>query len=394
MCWGVLTAGLLVEAGVRLAYDLLPDSAQFQVSRVRLWGIAGPRLASDWTETCVGDDHLGARILPDLDEIRVRFGPALYRVSTGSLGFSDVGFRTTDSTGVWDAVVVGDSFAFCHHVDIEDCWVPQLARETGLAIADLGVPGTGSVSHARYLEEYGRGLNPKLAIWQYWVNDPRDDFDHIVRGLVPCPRPQPAARSREIHPKQLLFDASVGASLLRATWRRHSSPASRVRTNTWTFETTGGRPLFSWKGEGAAPESKEGAKGMELTLAAIRDGARGTISRGGSFLLLVAPSNLQVYADELPTEELRNEMRAENRTSDRVVAFANEQGIDVLDLRRAFRAAAERGEDLYPSYDVHWTPQGNRLAASLAASWVRDTLGKRAFDHGPPAARPPADSNQ
>ena len=378
---GALVPWLFVELGVRLFYDSLPSSIQSQVSNVRLWGIGGPRLGPKWTSICVGDEHLGGRNLPDLDAVRVQFGPAIYHVSTSSLGFPNVGFRTTESATRWDGVVIGDSFGFCHHVEIEDCWVPRLARETGISIANLSVPGTGSVSHGRYLEEYGRALNPRLVIWQYWVNDPRDDFEHIVHGKLPCPRPGPGTGDREPQQssgaKRFLLDSSIGASLLRGAWKGVTGPSDQTeRSDVWVFKTTRGRPLFAWQDEGASPESKEGAAGLALTLEAIGEAARETTERGAAFRLLIAPSNLQVYAQDLPGEELRAEMRAENRTSDRLVAFANEQAIDVLDLRPAFVTAAEGGADLYPDYDVHWTPDGNRLAASLVTEWVRDAFAR------------------
>jgi len=381
---GALFAWLAFEIALRLAYPALPDGARTPLRRVRTWGIAGSRLGPEWTEHCVGDAYLGARNLPDLDGARVQFGPALYRVSTRSLGFDGVGFRTPEPATRWDAVVVGDSFAFCHHVDIAQCWVPQLARATGLTIANLAVPGTGSVSHARYLERYGRVLEPRLVIWQYWVNDPRDDFDHVVRGKLPCPRAASGSgrSARGIGLKRLLFDGSAGASVLRAAWRRATdAPRAPKRTNTWVFETTEGRPLFAWRGEGAAPESNEGAAGWALTLRALREASHESERRGAAFLLVIAPSNLQVYAEQLPDEPMRAEMRAENRVSDALVAFAAQHAIGVLDLRPAFRAAAAHGEDLYPRYDVHWTPAGNRLAASEIASWVRAAL---------PNARQPA----
>ena len=108
-----------------------------------------------------------------------------------------------------------------------------------------------------------------------------------------------------------------------------------------------------------------------MTTAAIGLAARRSRARGSQFLLLIAPSNLQVYADKLPNEVLRAEMEAENRTTDQLIVFARENEIEYLDLRPAFIAAAARGEDLYPYYDVHWTPAGNELAADIVTAWIR-----------------------
>jgi lysophospholipase L1-like esterase len=113
-----------------------------------------------------------------------------------------------------------------------------------------------------------------------------------------------------------------------------------------------------------------GASGFELTTGAIGLAARRSNANNTQFLLLVAPSNLQVYAADLPSDVLRAEMAAENFATDQLITFAHERGIEFLDLRPAFIAAAARGEELYPSYDVHWTAAGNQLAANAVADWL------------------------
>lgn len=374
--FGSLMALFIVEVGMRIAYDYLPFPVQTMIRHVRLWGASGPRLGPSWLEICEGDTYLSARNLSDLKNHRVQFGPAIYHVSTTSLGFDGVGFRTEEHTGAWDGVVVGDSFAFCHHVEIENCWITHVAAKTGLKLANLAVPATGSASHSRYLEKYGRKLKPRLVIWQYWVNDPREDVEHVVGGLLPCPRPVGDSESTpHIGLRQRLKTGSIAVNLVYQIWERRGLSGSREeakRTDAYVFETTAKRRLFAWRGEGAAPRSKVATSGFQMTAGAIGFAARRTRALNGHFLLLIAPSNLQVYADELPNEVLRAEMEAENLTTDQLIAFARENEIDYLDLRPEFIAAAARGEDLYPYYDVHWTPRGNELAASAVEEWIRD----------------------
>ncbi len=374
---GSLVALALVEVGMRSAYDYLPFPVQSMIRHVRAWGDAGQRLGPSWLETCVADSYLGARNLPDLQDRRVQFGPAIYHVSTTSLGFDGLGFRTPEDHGSWDGVVVGDSFAFCHHVEIEDCWVTRLATKTGLKLANLAVPATGSASHSRYLEKYGHKLDPRLVIWQYWVNDPREDVEHVVGGFLPCPKPpnNNDDNSSITNLRQRLKEYSIVANLVYQTWeRRHTGDSTGApdRSDAYFFKTTQNRRLFAWRGEGAASRSRVASVGFDMTTAAIGLAARRSNARGSQFLLLLAPSNLQVYAEQLPNEVLRTEMAAENLATDQLIAFARENGIEYLDLRPAFIAAAARGEDLYPYYDVHWTPAGNALTAEVVAAWIRD----------------------
>lgn len=363
---GLVVAIALLEVGLRLAYEILPAPVRGMirhVERISTDGILGP----SWLAACVGDEHYAARNLPELDEQRAEFGPALYHISTGNLGFEGFGFRGTQTAEKFDAVVVGDSFAFCHHIEYDDCWVKHVSDASGLKIANLAVPATASVSHSRYLEEIGRKLNPSLVIWQYWVNDPREDAEHVLGGYLPCPRANKTPQSNQSRRpfRQWLKASSVSANLAVAIFDRMAGYERKQTAGVYVFETTAELPLFAWRGEGALPQSEIERSGFEMTSAAIGLGARRTMAAGGRFVLVIAPSNLQVYADTLPNEILRAEMRAENSASDRLVDFAREREIEVIDLRPGFIAAAKRGEILYPSYDVHWNQAGNRLAAAL-----------------------------
>ena len=374
---GTLIALGLVEVTMRVGYERLPGRLQDRLQHVRIWGVAGDALGPHWTLYCVGDDELGVRVLPGLDRQRVRFGPYVYRVSTESLGFDRVGFRSGGARKPFNAVVVGDSFGFCHHVDYSDCWVGHVARETGLKIANLAIPATGSVSHSRYLERYGRRLDPDVVIWQYWVNDPADDVDLVIGGYVGCPRtPVPASKSRERG--SYLRYGSIAVNLLYRTAVSNPTVDTEAR-RTYRFETSRGRTLFAWRPHpnGAPPDLVE-TTGFEMTTSAIALGARRTRNAGRRFILLIAPSNLQVHEEYLPSESLRNAARAEQRMTDRLVAFARDQGIETLDLRPAFAAAAERGAVLYPDSDVHWTRAGNALAAQLVVTALTSPRGSAA----------------
>ncbi len=388
----MLIALLLVEVGLRLAYGYLPFPVQNMIRHVRVWSSAGSSLGPSWLEICEGDSYLAARNLPNLKRHRVQFGPAIYHVSTTSLGFEHVGFRTMhNDSNRWDGVVVGDSFAFCHHVEMEDCWVTHVAERTGLKIANLAVPGTGSASHSRYLENYGRKLDPRYVIWQYWVNDPREDVQHVAGGLLPC-MVAGTDRRGTMHNRgflQWLKQFSISANLIKHTLvqLQKTTPDDEISTtDAYSFTTTKNRQLFAWRGEGAAIDSQVATSGFKMTTGAISLAARRSSIDKTQFLLLIAPSNLQVYADELPNDVLRTEVEAENFATDRLIEFAKDNNIDFVDLRPAFITAAARGEELYPYYDVHWTASGNKLAANAVVEWIQEKeslANARRADHRP-----------
>ncbi len=362
---------LLVEAGARFAFRYLPDSVIGVIAHVRLWGITGPVLGPSWTAYCVGDVEFGARNLPNLRRAPVQFGPARYHLDTRTFGDDNHGFRGSTAGPPWDGVVVGDSFAFCHHVDYSDCWVHELEQASGLAIANLAVPATGSVSHGRYLESFGRALKPRLVIWEYWINDVRDDAEQIGRRHLPCPSAEDVPPARNW--REVLKRSSIVANLAHAALARlhGSTVASDTTGRGVNFQTTAGRPLVMWPNEAGAPASEAMQSALLLTTGAIGSAARRTQALHGQFLLLLAPSNVQAYAGQLTGANTLAELQAEDWMSDQILAYATDNDIPALDLRPAFRAAAATGADLYPSYDVHWTPAGNALVAREIMHWLK-----------------------
>ena len=368
-------AVLLTEIGLRAFYEQLPPGAQEVLRDVKTWLADDKVLGPSWFETCVGDKYYSAKILPNLDRARVKFGPAVYHLSTSDLGFKGVGFRSQPAAS-YDGVVVGDSFGFCHHVEIEDCWVRQVEVKSEIKIANLSIPATGSTSHSRYLEKFGRRLKPRFVIWQYWVNDPREDVQHILGGGMPCALPknvqEEISNAGKTNVRSVFKEHSALANLLYRAWENHrtSNEFAKIRNDVYEFTTSDGQNLFAWRGEGSISDSDTARVGFEMSTAAIGLAARRTQATGGQFLLLIAPSNLQVHADNLPDEILRSEMRYENDMSDRLVEFAKTNGIEYIDLRNLFIDASEQGAKLYPEYDVHWTPHGNRLAADAVSDWL------------------------
>ena len=81
--------------------------------------------------------------------------------------------------------VVGDSFSFCF-TEYEDCWVTRFDQSTGLPTLNTAQGSTGSVSHWRFINTFGRTFEPPLVIWQFWVNDFNEDYQlAVLRGEIP-----------------------------------------------------------------------------------------------------------------------------------------------------------------------------------------------------------------
>lgn len=397
--FGLVLAMLIVEIGFRITFVYLPLSIQDRLLGVRLWGLGGSALGLfannyEWTRFCRGDERLYARLFPDLNEEPVRNRYDIFHITTSTLGFENIGFRTGESSGPWDGVVVGDSFTFCWGVEMQECWVSQLAEKTEMRLANLSLSNTGSVSHLHYLQDYGWTLNPQIIIWQYWVNDPVDDYRHIVDGAQGCPRLEekndtsPGLEKDNLEIENNTPPENKPMQGLR-DWLSHTfvtynlvTPVLRVMLpqfatlsaeSEWeSILTTNEVPITAWT-RNPLPDDPQNIIGMELTQEAILTAAQEASEHDTPFLLVLAPSPLQVYIDSLPSARFVDQAKIENTNMDNLIAFAEENGIQYLDLRPVFRKAAMRGDEIYFTQDIHWTPDGNRLVADALADWFQET---------------------
>lgn len=74
---------------------------------------------------------------------------------------------------------------------------------------------------------------------------------------------------------------------------------------------------------------------------------------GGSFLFVMAPSQISKYEDLLPA----GYTDATNQTADTFLALLEEAGVDCLDLREQMHAEGISSADSHYTTDHHWTPQ-------------------------------------
>lgn len=71
------------------------------------------------------------------------------------------GYRNRTDLEVYDAVVLGDSFAEGSRVTDGDSWPNQLSQASGLAVYNLGMSGYAPQHYLASLVEVGLALHPK-----------------------------------------------------------------------------------------------------------------------------------------------------------------------------------------------------------------------------------------
>lgn len=322
---------------------------------------------------------------------------------------------TTDRDGLrnaalpprWDVVVTGDSFAEGSMVSDGEVWSARLAEALGRPVRNVAMSGASPRVALNNLLAFGAAGDPRLAIVS--VYEGNDFKDHR--------EPLALLRGDGAGPPRL-------ADRLRA-WRRlafEDSPL-RARAKRWLIDTLGpvGRdaalpeaPGLSWMPVRiAAPAGVrhyafdpgdllalrldrarfERSPAWTTNAEAFRAAAAWARAAGVELLFLYVPSKprvvLPLVRDAVPAEALRAFAAYKKRDLPPAQRFASELYASLDALERLFlgfcaaetlrclsateplRRATAAGEQVYFTYDPHWTRLGHALAAATVAAEIR-----------------------
>lgn len=372
---------LVLEVALRALFPHLPVDIAYAIRHVRVTPFSKVRLADHldapvapidglWARWLVGEDadydlYLKAGVRNLLSELtpNVRFTIDTYRWTDAD---PRIGFRTPPpANNQLDIVALGDSMTFCW-TDIPDCWTSQLAEELNRAVANLGIPGTGAISHANVYRDFIRPrYKPKLVLWQFLINDALDDARHRARlEFVP---------SRPITP--WLHDHSVTYALLKHFIQTFGkTPVSRqIPEESLLTPVTEGDVTIGINPAWTEPEDPERfARGMALGKQAIL-ATRAEVEReGGAFVLLLFPDVVELYYSIFRQVALSDPDAALARRAavrQEMLAFCAEEGLLCFDLHE-FLSHHTDEQLVYPD-DYHFTPRGNTLIAAAIADLLR-----------------------
>jgi hypothetical protein len=305
-----------------------------------------------------------------------------FRVTTTQIQGSRMGFRSEPFTlgDRVDAAVVGDSFSFCF-TDYEDCWVTRFARSTGLATMNLAQGSTGSVSHWRFIDTFGRTFEPPLVIWQFFVNDFNEDYHlALLRGeteplgdtTVPEYPDSSGPVVRWLRANSVawvvLETALFGESAYISDFERYhfSRPHS--------VEYNGHRLNFGQRYEQIASnlDDQRVAYGVPTTRDALEQSKAAVEGWGGTFAVFLIPTREEVYRHL--TAPVMGEAAVEALGAPRrqMLELCTELELTCLDLLPALQDYAKQGEHLYYTDDMHLNPRGNEVVAAEVSAWLQE----------------------
>lgn len=320
------------------------------------------------------------------------------------------GFRNHAVLRQYDILAVGDSFVAGSNVSDEQTWPALLGRALGKSIYNLGVGGSGPPTYLSNYAYFGLEMKPKIALFMiYEGNDFKEDV--VLDNDQPKDeqkKPAPLGQRLREHLDFAFHSSPVTLGLKRLSNQLFEKLGAqrpvpdyaqkigfmplRVRSGDvvryYSFEPKRLIYLnYSREQFGASEEWRATARMLQRIVQLSRD-------NGIHPVFLYAPSTphvvLPLVADDIPAEQLRTfaayrtkhlpdaasfkrEVFANLDSEEQVVMdFCREQSIDCLSLTSALRAATAAGTQTYFTYDQHWTPAGNAVAATEIEKFLRE----------------------
>jgi len=333
---------------------------------------------SEHNEMFIYDPELGWIFFPDKKGAIVYTGEAHHFIRTNSLGFRDDPPPLSDEERA-KIMVLGDSFVSNVAVMDEDVFTEVMERRLeATSVMNFGVNGYGQVQEYLLLGRWLDEVKPDLVILVVYI---RNDFKDNVGGGFLYPRPVAVWEGIDstliLLPPPPKSEAIMDSSSIK--WYRRSHLYllldHRLRILMDQFVgtgETGHRPSILTPPElylcrkAPSGETRAMYRTMEELLLRI---ARLLEEGGTPYLFILAPSRVQV--DDAVWSAMLQEF-GENREdydpslpNDRLMVFAANHELPMLDLLPPLRSEVKRGKEIYFPMEEHWTPEGNRAVAEI-----------------------------
>jgi len=318
------------------------------------------------------------------------------------------GFRNKTDLERYDIVVLGDSFAEGSRVTDEKTWPALLAEKTKLSVYNLGMSAGHPGTYLETLKKFGPELSPKTVVCLiYEGNDFRDDNfrteesvsdrleelfktspvrNAIKNFLIRCfgsTAPAPGTSADPNKPAASRNDAQSDKAL---SWLPVAVPDG-PEGKYYTFKVKRLLQHFVTK------EDFLNAQGTKKTFAALRQ-IKAICSKSGSRLVIAyAPDKphvlLPLISETVGADQIRAFMALRQRRlppanklfqtllprldvcESAVREFCRAESIDFVSLTEPLRRATAEGTQTYFTYDQHWTPRGNEIAAETLARYLQ-----------------------
>ena len=314
----------------------------------------------------------------------------------------DRGLRNRSRDESYDVVVAGDSFTEGSMVDDRQTWWSRLAERTGLRVYNVAVSGLQPLEYLNNFAAFGLDKGPRMALFAIYEGN---DFEaYEPREAEPPPQPSLADRTLG----WLQGDSPIRGRLQRTLvdWLapigadRPLPPGSGLdwmpvavtagdSVHHYAFEP---RDLLDLAFRGDFADSRDWLAAAEVfeAIAAL------TAEQGVRLVFLYAPAKehivLPLVRDQISPEALRRFLALGSREElppagelaaaiyaglgareALMRAWCQGRGIELLSATELLRQRMAAGEQVYFTYDQHWTELGH----AAVGEWLALALGPR-----------------
>ena len=276
------------------------------------------------------------------------------------------GFRNAVDLENADIVVIGDSF-------VEDLTVPypelmtfRLAQLQGKVTANLGQATYGPLQELIVLKRYGLPLRPRTVIWMFSEESDLGDVTSYRRAMQNKPTFWQAFWARS-------FTRNARSSVKGFIAPPSKPPGIRY---SGVFQTSDGKPVTLYFSSHPPALSKDDLSAIDETAATLATAQKLCADQGARLIFVFVPMKFTVYHSfcQFPPESKCRTWVATDMSQRLQTALASASPeMGYFDLTPALVDAAKRGELTYYPDDVHWSSEGQKVAAEAINSYLLST---------------------
>lgn len=297
---------------------------------------------------------------------------------TNSQGFrtdrQDAFYLRQKPTDVYRIMMIGPSFTFGWANDYDDTHAAQLENtlqhstpllNKTVEVINAGIPARDGIAQTEWYRQVGGGYRPDLVVLMIYGSmilpgrHAEARYEVSKEGYLLTPGTNHFVRLRKIAKRSgIVFHGYLLSRRIVEIYRK--GHGKHVR-----------RSVSGTKSNYLFDPNSPGAIRTQQRLQELRD----LVERsGGKFMLVRIPMSYEVY----PEDKKRWE-NMDYKDPQQITAFNNAAGrryahileVPFTDLTPALQAEAHKnGRRLYYRLDVHWTPEGNRVAAQTIAQTI------------------------
>jgi hypothetical protein len=291
------------------------------------------------------------------------------------------GFRNETDLTAAGIAVIGDSFVEAPMVPTPVLMTSVLGVLQKSTVVNLGLSGYGPRQQLVALKRYALPLHPNTIVWVFYEGNDLEDVQ-AYDATVPN-----AAQFVHTHWERS-FTRNALWGIIRALERRECTPRPElVQHYGAVLDADGARRQIYFMDAGL-PLSSQQVEALQKTQGVLEAAYSLCREQGIRLVVVLAPIEYRVY------EGLSNFVEASDAVKSWIVNNLPERlgrmvaeisrDIDYLDLTPIFKAKAEQGTPIFLPDDMHWAPEGHRIAAEA----LHHLLSSRSLHDDRQAYRP------